>query len=990
MNNGDKVNQVASVLNQMIEDDLGDSNVGVSRRTITVSNLNGSTVNFERGNGEVRALIDIDGGNTTARSGGLELLNGEEKFHEILTSTYFEVIGPDGNVVSTSPVDPDDSGFQSVSAPATSTVLDDGSTTTDDPIGFYRFDTPGLYTVRVGSYQQSLGEFTTHTVDNSKTGVAAGLTYELNISVENHQFNADVLSVNNGQEKTIRIVDGTGKGAVSRIVNTYDDDGKFEGYDPEAELFQLADEFRDENGNQVTIDHTSVFEVTDAFTDPAPADSYEVVLTKRPTENVTVTIAPQDTKTYNSKLVFTDSNLPATNTLPQVVVANDQGNSSYNPVNGTNSGLVQLTFTPTNWNIPQTVTVTAFDDPIPDGQDAAVFPAFEERVARIRGPLEIEGGVRVSADPFLQNPLMLPTETNLPDADGTITAVGTSTDASGQPVATLTDTSAQHVDPAIGPGQPGMDPRMNDSQYEFLILTGAAAGTRMEVASVEGDVVTFTTDWPNGAPSAGDDYFFTPINANTRVDEAEQVDVVEVFNRESIANESATVSFDRLTGLGLGTDIILDQQVIPGGITYGNVEELNLHLGQGANEVVIESTHEGTTNVTTQDQNDTFDIKTVFGHTTIEAGDGNDSFEVGTDAGSVDQIASLLTIVGGAGENTVHIDDSGDTTSDSGTLNATTLRGLDMPRVSDLQLIEIRAVGGTFDLGTTGFGTDAGLQDSANVVRSADSAVVTIPYDADEAVVRSRLAELYDPGEELNLDITVLKLNDDYKIAIAGELAGVDLPELTWAEAPEASNLVAADSQSVDVRVFTLRDGTVTPERSTIQTLTLDANGGAFTLVVDGQEVQQLDPEGNQNGDTFIHHDVTAESLKLMLDPILNPNNSQPDKPNTNNVAVRRIGNLIQLEFRGEYRDYAIDEADIDAGALHGTLQLQTRMDGIDYFQVSDLDIDLGSGDDVFNVTATHIDSDTSIFTHDGADEFHVASTADGTFVAQDTATGRT
>ena len=39
-----------------------------------------------------------------------------------------------------------------------------------------------------------------------------------------------------------------------------------------------------------------------------------------------------------------------------------------------------------------------------DGGDAMVFPAFEERVNAIRGPLTIQGGPLVGAERFLNDP----------------------------------------------------------------------------------------------------------------------------------------------------------------------------------------------------------------------------------------------------------------------------------------------------------------------------------------------------------------------------------------------------------------------------------------------------------------------------------------------------------------------------------------------------------------------------------------------------------
>ena len=91
---------------------------------------------------------------------------------------------------------------------------------------------------------------------------------------------------------------------------------------------------------------------------------------------------------------------------------------------GSMSVTAQLAFTAANWNIAQTVTVMAVDDHIVDGSDALVFPPMSDRVNEIRGPVNVDGGIQVSAEPFLNNPLTLPGETNFQIPDGPISSSG--------------------------------------------------------------------------------------------------------------------------------------------------------------------------------------------------------------------------------------------------------------------------------------------------------------------------------------------------------------------------------------------------------------------------------------------------------------------------------------------------------------------------------------------------------------------------------------
>ena len=81
---------------------------------------------------------------------------------------------------------------------------------------------------------------------------------------------------------------------------------------------------------------------------------------------------------------------------------------------------------------------------------------------------------------------------------------------------------------------------------------------------------------------------------------------------------------------------------------------------------------------------------------------------------------------------------SSETDDGTGTLTQTTLTGLDFPGMSEFQTIEVRAEGGVYKLRTEGFGTNAGLVNSASIDRGADSAIITLTPGLDAI----QLAEL--------------------------------------------------------------------------------------------------------------------------------------------------------------------------------------------------------------------------------------------------------
>src|SRR5438046_8980649 len=98
----------------------------------------------------------------------------------------------------------------------------------------------------------------------------------------------------------------------------------------------------------------------------------------------------------------------------------------------------------------------------------------------------------------------------------------------------------------------------------------------------------------------------------------------------------------------MGGNTVVGGRIVPGGISYSNLEALNLNLGFGANHLTIASTHNGSTTVTSGKGNDHIDVQTVAGFTSVETGAGDDTVTV-SNSGLVDQITGLLTLDTGAG-----------------------------------------------------------------------------------------------------------------------------------------------------------------------------------------------------------------------------------------------------------------------------------------------------------------------------------------------------
>ncbi|MBK8118781.1 MAG: hypothetical protein IPK39_05825 [Sulfuritalea sp.] len=149
----------------------------------------------------------------------------------------------------------------------------------------------------------------------------------------------------------------------------------------------------------------------------------------------------------------------------------------------------QLLFTRDNWSTTRTVSVMAIDDAVVDGGDALVFPAFEERVNAIRGPLTVVGGSLAGEERFLNNPFRLPEETNDPQADGSVGTVTVDNNGNG----VMTDHEAFHFNAIYGE-RPGFDPRMNSFPFEVTFLDGPAIDHNLDVLAVSKEILSVSRD----------------------------------------------------------------------------------------------------------------------------------------------------------------------------------------------------------------------------------------------------------------------------------------------------------------------------------------------------------------------------------------------------------------------------------------------------------------------------------------------------------------
>ena len=75
------------------------------------------------------------------------------------------------------------------------------------------------------------------------------------------------------------------------------------------------------------------------------------------------------------------------------------------------------------------------------------------------------------------------------------------------------------------------------------------------------------------------------------VDESTQIDVLFVHDEDSPADSSGVLTSSRLYGLNMGPDLVIAGELRPGGITYNDLEVVDIDLGVGNNALTVLGTH---------------------------------------------------------------------------------------------------------------------------------------------------------------------------------------------------------------------------------------------------------------------------------------------------------------------------------------------------------------------------------------------------------------
>ena len=129
-------------------------------------------------------------------------------------------------------------------------------------------------------------------------------------------------------------------------------------------------------------------------------------------------------------------------------------------------------------------------------------------------------------------------------------------------------------------------------------------------------------------------------------------DKLQIDASNDLSGDAGTLQVDSVTGLGMGAGISVNGIPYPAGVSYADIQLINVFLDGEA---------------------DTFDVRSVTAATKVDGGGGNDTVRIGSLApalgGDLFAIDGLVDVVGGTDSDKVFVDSTGNGTA--GTLTST-------------------------------------------------------------------------------------------------------------------------------------------------------------------------------------------------------------------------------------------------------------------------------------------------------------------------------
>jgi len=276
------------------------------------------------------------------------------------------------------------------------------------------------------------------------------------------------------------------------------------------------------------------------------------------------------------------------------------------------------------------------------------------------------------------------------------------------------------------------------------------------------------------------------------------------------------------------------------------------------------------------DGGDTFNIRSIGAVATVNAGPGSDTINVGSDTSNVNGIAALLTVNGNepsSGSDIINVDDTGDTSGNTGNLTSTQLYGLGMASGITYGTIETLNISlglgeDTFTIqsthsGSTTVSTGAGAD--TIVINGADG-TLTVNGQADDDVFTvngtgaSSSSTLNGQAgndtfniKAINGPVVVSGGGDSDTINVGSDGATVTVTETPGNKAPVANDDSAGTPEDTAVTIDVLADDTDEDDGDPLMSVAFVTQGANGTVTNNGTDVTYT-PAADFNGvDSFTY-----------------------------------------------------------------------------------------------------------------------------------------
>jgi Ca2+-binding RTX toxin-like protein/Ca2+-binding EF-hand superfamily protein len=475
--------------------------------------------------------------------------------------------------------------------------------------------------------------------------------------------------------------------------------------------------------------------------------------------------------------------------------------------------------------------------------------------------------------------------------------------------------------------------------FNYDILMGYSSDGDAIVVNAGGgnDIITVGDTDPSNAV-VGLNGFSAYLTVNGEGDS----DTLNVDDSEDLGGNNGTLTSTMVTGLGM-----------TGQITYATLETVNVNLGLGG---------------------DTFNVQSTSVLTTVNTGTGSsaNTVKVGSLApftgGNVNSIAAKLVVNGeSSGNDTLNVDDTGDSTSNDGTLTSSRITGLGMGGGDTTKGIQYSGVDTlNINLGTGGDILNVQSTSALTTVRTGtgiadDTVNVGSLAPSTGGNVNSLAGKLAVTGESTGNETLNVDDTGDRGPNV-GTLTSTRLTGLGMAGNDSSKGIEYTGFNALNIGLGSNAD-TLTVESTHAGATTIDANNGDDIVnlrTISGQTTVN----GSIGSDTF---NVGSNAAGASGDA----NNNTGGNVNSISAALTLNGNdptsgsdVLNVDDSGDMAD--------NTGTLTSTQITGLGMSGsITYGTVEHLNIYFGSGVDTFIVQSTHTGK-TDLYGNDSGDIFNV------------------